>query len=150
MNPFNGLLEEDLIFLNMKFDSYETLLTMLGNEMTKKGYVVEGYTNALLEREKLYPTGLATNYGGVAIPHADPSYILEEKISIGILTDGVAFKNMGATDEEVQVSVVFLLVLKNASKHLEVLQTVTTLFQNESFMQNIRRAKTNDEVLQLF
>ncbi|WP_449537932.1 PTS sugar transporter subunit IIA [Ferdinandcohnia sp. Marseille-Q9671] len=150
MNLLNGLLDEELLFLGWKFDSSEQLLRKLGDELTEKGYAVPGYTKALLEREVLYPTGLATSTCGVAIPHADPSYVIEEKIAIAILGDNVAFRNMGALDEEVVVRVVFLLALKHSSQHLEVLQTIMSLFQDEAFMKNIQRAETKEDVLDLF
>jgi galactitol PTS system EIIA component len=150
VNLLNGLLDEELIFLKLKFNSKEQLLDWIGNELIEKGYVMQGYEKALLEREALYPTGLATNSCGVAIPHAEPSFVLEERIAIGILEDEIAFGNMGALDEEVLVSVVFLLALKHSSQHLEVLQAVTSLFQNESFMRNIQKAETKEDVLELF
>ncbi|MEK5444694.1 PTS sugar transporter subunit IIA [Fredinandcohnia sp. FSL W7-1320] len=150
MNLLNGLLDEELIFLKLKCNSKEQLLGWLGNELVEKGYVMQGYEKALLEREALYPTGLVTTSCGVAIPHAEPSYVIKERIAIGILEDGVAFGNMGALDEEVLVRVVFLLALKHSSQHLEVLQAVTSLFQNEAFMNNIQKAETKEDVLELF
>lgn len=34
----------------------------------------EGFLDALLKREEIYPTGLPIS-GGVAIPHTDPQYV---------------------------------------------------------------------------
>lgn len=62
------LLDENLIFMNEEAPDYETLLHNLSDKLEEKGYVKEGYADAVIRREQIYPTGLPTNIMKVAVP----------------------------------------------------------------------------------
>ena len=76
-------LKDTLIFLNLKAADNKEVLQIMGDAMIQEGYGEEGFTEALLEREKDYPTGLDVDGIGVAIPHTDAEHVKKEGISIG-------------------------------------------------------------------
>ena len=65
------LLKEKLIFIDVEAKDREEAIGKMAKELYKKGYVKESYINAILDREKVFPTGLPTEEVGVAIPHTD-------------------------------------------------------------------------------
>lgn len=61
-------LRDDLIFYDLQAVDYKEVLQSMGDAMIQAGYGEEGFTEAVLEREKDYPTGLDIDGIGVAIP----------------------------------------------------------------------------------
>ena len=53
------------------------IITALADELKKKKIVKEEFLNHTLDREKNFPTGLATTSLGVAIPHTDSEFVNE-------------------------------------------------------------------------
>ena len=51
-------LRDDLIFYDLQAVDYKEVLQSMGDAMIQAGYGEEGFTEAVLEREKDYPTGL--------------------------------------------------------------------------------------------
>lgn len=50
----------------------EGIISFMSERLAQAGYVDGSFCEAVLEREKKYPTGLKTKTHAVAIPHADP------------------------------------------------------------------------------
>jgi PTS system galactitol-specific IIA component len=117
-------------------ESSETVLREMGRYAFAEGYVSETYTDALLERESSYPTGLdiPTLEFGIAIPHADPEHVVEPAVILGIPEDTVAFRSMDDPDRTVDVELVVLLVVADTEGYTTFLSNLTTLFQDEEFV----------------
>ena len=47
----------------------------LEGELAPRGYIAEGWLNAVRTREDAYPTGLAMPAANIAIPHTDPGFV---------------------------------------------------------------------------
>ncbi len=74
--------------------------------MEEKKVVTDTYRSALIEREKMFPTGLDMEFLGkdlpnVAIPHTDTIHNLTENVVVVRLAKPVTFHNMIAPDKEV-------------------------------------------------
>lgn len=63
----------------------------MSQQLTQQGYVTEGFTDAIIAREAVFPTGLQFEDYGVAIPHTDSDYVRETKIAIMTLKEPVPF-----------------------------------------------------------
>lgn len=68
-------LNDNLIFHNLKVSDNIEVLQLMGDAMIQEGYGEEGFTEAVLKREKDYPTGLDVDGIGVAIPHTDAEHV---------------------------------------------------------------------------
>ena len=62
-------LKPALIFPDAEASSYEDVFRQVGGALTGAGYTKSTYVEALVEREREYPTGLDVDGWGVAIPH---------------------------------------------------------------------------------
>ena len=112
----------------------EILLSELAQYAIDRHLVVEGYKEAILEREKSFPTGIKA-VTGIAIPHADQKYTVEECVVIALLEKPCVFKEM-ASNNDVDVSVVFMLILNN-NKQVEALSRLVKIIQSEKEIQSI-------------
>lgn len=63
---FRKYLIENLIYLNLKLDSPESVISFLSQELNKTGLVLEDITESVLHREKVAPTSFGHL---VAMPH---------------------------------------------------------------------------------
>lgn len=143
----SGLIDEELVlFTNEK--EKEALLGEIADLLEKKGIVKDTYKEAVIAREKVFPTGLETEHIGIAIPHTDSIHVNEPAIAIAILDDQASFIQMGSENDSVDVSIVFMLAIKKAEDQLEMLQTLIDLIQDEDRMAELKSASTAEAVIE--
>ncbi|KXG74652.1 Transcriptional regulator ManR [Fervidicola ferrireducens] len=133
MPEFN-LLNEDLIETELEAKNKEEVLEVLAKLLIVKGYVKDSYLKAILEREKVFPTGLPTDGVGVAIPHADIDHVLTSGIALAVLKSPVKFNVMGNPTEEVDVRLVFMLAINEPKMQVNLLKNLISLFQDKNLL----------------
>ena len=142
------LLEPNNVLLNINAESAVEVITKLGNELFKTGYVKETFVGAAITREKKMPTGLPL-LGGInaAIPHTDIEHVLKPGLAIATLKNDVIFQNMAIPEEKVAVRLVFLLALEQPKTQIEMLQEIAKVLQNPDVINKIINAKNYNEVI---
>ena len=144
------LLDEDLIFMNVEADDSESLLHMLSEELQTRGCVKPGYADAVIRRERIYPTGLPTNIMKVAVPHAmERDYVLEPRVLVAVLDQPVAFKEMGDGVRDVMVNIVFLLAVCGSNDQLTILQKIVGMFSDADIMADLKQAADKTALYQI-
>lgn len=136
------LLDEDLIFMDVEAADSESLLHTLSDKLQARGYVKPGYADAVIRRERIYPTGLPTNIMKVAVPHAmERDYVLEPRVLVAVMKKPVAFKEMGDGERDVMVDIVFLLAVCGSNDQLTILQKIVGMFSDTDIMAELRQAE---------
>lgn len=107
----------------------EEVLEEMAAVAIKAGYAREGFSQAILEREIKYPTGLHTPQIEVAVPHADAEWTLQPSLVIGILQKPVIFEPMGGEGGDVQAELIFMLTIEDPSEHVDFLRAFSTLME---------------------
>jgi PTS system galactitol-specific IIA component len=107
----------------------EEVLMELGEYAVEHQLAREGFPEALLRRERQYPTGIQ-GVMGVAIPHSDQEYTKETSIVIALLEEPVSFRPMGGGGQ-VAVKVIFMLLLNKQEHQVEVLENIVGFIQDE-------------------
>lgn len=141
----NDLIQDELINIAEEDLDYKEVIKYLGKTFLDSKYIKEEYINDVLTREESFPTGLELKNIGIAIPHANPDNVLKNGISILRLKNPVRFFNM-ETSEDVYVSMVFMLALKDPNDHLKMLQSLFIMFQEEDVMDELINAATIAEI----
>lgn len=136
---------EEITFFNQSFGSKEEALKKLADEFLAKGLVKDTFYQAVLDREKVYPTGLSINGIGVAIPHTDGIHIIKPQIGFMSLKEPLIFKDMVDINHDIEVSSIFMLGLVKSEQQMEMLQKLVELFQNEELFKRITSCKNTDE-----
>lgn len=127
-------ISKDLIFLNLDFNNKEEIIEFLANKLHQLGYVKNTYFNSVLNREQIYPTGLILNGYNVAIPHTESEYVYKSGIIVGRLNKPIVFKYMANPNQEVLVSLVIMLAIKNPKNHVPVLSELMTKLSNKELL----------------
>ena len=126
-----SMLHDDLIFLDYPAKEREELLTELIAILEEKGYVRESYREALLTRERKYPTGLNTPGIPLAMPHAEARHVIKPAILVARLQKPVLFKEMGGSGRDVLARFVFMLAVSDPAGHLAMLSKFMSIFSQE-------------------
>jgi fructose-specific phosphotransferase system IIA component len=109
-----------------------------------KGSDPEELVRSILKREQLGSTGIGR---GVAIPHAKHSSVDRPIATVAISPKGLDFDSLDG--EPVHVLVLLVSPQNSSGPHLRALETVSRSLRNESFVANLRRTKTREEINRL-
>ncbi|MDD3186287.1 MAG: PTS sugar transporter subunit IIA [Anaerostipes sp.] len=141
--------EKHYVAVKLSATNHENVLDEMAGTLFCEGYVTDGFRDAIIEREKNFPTGLPTGDINVAIPHASPEFVKEPAICLGVLDQPVEFEVMGMEGEKVQVSVLFMLAIKKKEEQLGLLQKLIATCQNQEILSVLKTgdAEKIDEVL---
>lgn len=130
----------ELVIMDCIADTAEEAIAQLCAKMKAQGMVKDTYCQAVIEREREYPTGVPTAYYDVAIPHSQSDHVLIPGLAVAKMHKSVQFYSMGAEDEPLQAEVVILLAVKDPESQLNMLRSLMGLFENENAMLTIRAA----------
>ncbi len=136
-----------VILTNLASSSKEEVFKALHDKLYKNGNVKESFYEGLVKREEVFPTGLLLNNYNVAIPHTDAEHVNNSCIAVATLENPVIFQCMEDKEKLLEVKVIFMLAMAEAHGHIEMLQKLIALIQNEAFLANILDAKDENEIM---
>lgn len=142
-------LNDSLIFTGLDADTYEDVLKQVGEAMTQEGYAKESYVDALIKREKEFPTGIDVDGIGVAIPHTDVSHVKKPGIAIAVLNKPATFIQMGTDNEPVEVRLIFMLAMVNPNKHIDQLQRILAVIQDTDVLKQLHEVKEANQIIKI-
>jgi len=143
-------IKEEFIYLDKSFSSKEEALRYMGSQLEENNVVKNTYVDAIIEREKIYPTGLMSSLYGVALPHTDSIHVNESCLSVAVLKDDIGFNDMGNPEGEVQIKVIIMMALKDAKSQLDSLQALMQVLQDENKLKSIIDSKKAKELIEAF
>lgn len=137
----------DLIRLAADVKNDQEAMMVLGNILFENGYISEAYAKDVAKREADFPTGIALESGGIAIPHATPKgNVLKNGIAVLQLARPILFHSMENAEEQVSVDLVFMLALKDSDQHIAMLQKLFSMFQTDHVMRVLQNTADKEEV----
>ena len=142
-------LDKSVIVPDLEAETWEDVMKSLGQKLIDEGYTKESYIDALLTREKDFPTGLDIDGLGVAIPHTDVSHVNKAGIAIGVLKKPVTFIQMGSDDEEVGVKLVFMLAVTDPNAHIDELQRIIEIIQDKDVLEKLFTVTDKDTIIEV-
>ena len=107
------IIDSNNLFIYPDVKSREELFRLFHDDLYKRGLVKKEFYKTLSEREESYPTGLDTGEYKIAVPHTDPGMINMQGVAVATLRKPVSFKEMGAPHKSLDISIVFLLMIKD-------------------------------------
>lgn len=145
----DGYLHKELVAILDEENGQAEYLHLIAEKLKDQGYVEDSYEEAIIQREKEFPTGLQTSSIGVAIPHTDPQHIKKPFISILKLKTPVRFGQMGTIDQFVDVSYLFMLGFEKGEHQLILLQNLMKMFTDEEAMEKLINSNDEAEIYQI-
>lgn len=100
----------------------------IGKTMLEKNIVTDDYPAALLNREAMYPTGIALDQHGIAIPHCEAQYAKSPAIYLIRPDLPVSFRR--ADDEDnIAASLIIALIVTNPNEQIDLLRRLFAKLQ---------------------
>ena len=144
--------DKDLVFC-LEADNQEQLFDQVATLLEEKKVVTDTYRSALIEREKMFPTGLDMEFLGkdlpnVAIPHTDTIHNLTENVVVVRLAKPVTFHNMIAPDKEVEVSLLFFIINNSNSSQTNILAQLMDFFTGNGHLEALSKITEPEALFQ--
>lgn len=133
-------IDESLILVKENVQTREAIIRKLGNLLFEHGFVKDSYTQAVVDREKVFPTGLPARKAGVAIPHTDTIHVIKPAIAIATLANPIPFSMMGSPDTEIQVEIVIMLAVHDAKLVIPTLRKIIFILENDEALVTLKSA----------
>ncbi|MCL5045994.1 MAG: PTS sugar transporter subunit IIA [Actinobacteria bacterium] len=141
------ILRADQIALHVRAATWEEAIRRLARPLKDRGYVKDSYSDAVVAREREFPTGLLVGDTNVAIPHADAEHVMTSSLAVGFLEYPIKFQRMDDPAESVDVGVVFLLAVANPDEQTDALSKVMDLIRDQDFLKAGRSFRSTEEAL---
>ena len=144
--------DKDLVFC-LEADNQEQLFDQVATLLEEKKVVTDTYRSALIEREKMFPTGLDMEFLGkdlpnVAIPHTDTIHNLTENVVVVRLAKPVTFHNMIAPDKEVEVSLLFFIINNSSSSQTNILAQLMDFYTGNGHLEALSKITEPEALFQ--
>lgn len=146
---YTELFQLELMDINNHYKNKEEMLCSVSQVLKKKNFINQGFYEALIDREKSFPTGLELAHINIAIPHTDVEFVKEPFIYFVKLADEIDFYQMGSDDQQVTVSVVMVLGIKNPKEQVGLLSKLMELFSDKNFVRQVVKTEDKENILGL-
>ena len=143
------ILKKGLIKLAVEATDSEEALRAVAQGFVDNGYAKDTYPQAIVERERVFATGLPAPAFDIAIPHCDSEHVIKPGIGIATLKDSVAFQMMGDSETILHPKVLFMLALTEPHGQLEMLQKLIGVIQDAKLLEKIGACKDVDALYEL-
>ncbi|CJQ90174.1 PTS system transporter subunit IIA [Streptococcus pneumoniae] len=145
--------DKNLVFC-LEADNQEQLFDQVASLLEEREIVTPTYREALITREKSFPTGLDMEFLGknlpnVAIPHTDIVHNLAEKVVVVRLEKPVTFHNMIAPDKEVEVSLLFFIINNSSSSQTNILAQLMDFFTGNGHLEDLSKISEPEKLYAL-
>lgn len=143
----NELLKKDVMIMDLKATTKEGVIDEMVQDLYDHGYItdIDTFKKGILAREAQTSTGLGD---GIAMPHAKNEAVKEATVVFAKSNQGVDYESLDG-----QPAYLFFMIAAPANAndtHLQALAALSRLLINPEFIQQLKDAKTPDEVQQLF
>lgn len=108
---------------NLPAADWEEALARLAGAAVAAGHGRPTLVEAVIERERRFPTGLPTEVAS-AIPHTDAVHVVRAGLGVATLAEPVAFGQMGGAGETLPVRFVVMLFITDPADQVAALQQV--------------------------
>lgn len=143
------MFDAKIALFHKEADDKAGALKLLADEFVKAGVAKDTFYHGLITREENFATGLSLNKMCVAIPHTDPEHVNRTQIGFMTLNKPVQFVEMGTEDKVIDVTLIFMLALKEAHEQMDMLVKLMDVFQNDDLMDRFAKCDNFEEYYKL-
>jgi galactitol PTS system EIIA component len=134
---------------NIFFEDHFEVLKHIGAAMLNVGVVKNTYPQALLDREKDYPTGIALEGYSIAIPHCSADNAISPAIYLIRPNAPVPFDQADDTGK-VSAQLIIALIVTDPKDQLVLLKRLFTNIQNPDFFYALLNAEDEETLVSTF
>lgn len=141
--------KEENVFLKFAAENRDEFFSKIGEILLEKKYVKKEFIASIKEREKSYPTGLNFGEYNIAIPHTNPEFVNEEGIVAVRLKNPVIFRDMGMDENDLEVLLVFVLLIKKGEEQVNTLMKLMSLLEKKDIYEKLIKSEEKESILKI-
>ena len=141
---------KDLMFLDFESDDQINFFGKMYKILEERGDVKFSFLDAIIGREKEFPTGLDLGKYKIAIPHTNQEHVNTEAIVFVRNKKKIVFRDMGMDVNDLETDFIFLLLVKNNGRQIQVLENLMNLVSEDEILDQLKTAATNEEAYEIF
>lgn len=138
--------DEKVIAVGLEDGNRDDALRQMAQRLYSAGYVRDTYSEAIILREHIFPTGLPTGENGVAIPHTDVCHVITPMIAVGVMKTPVQFQSMGDLEDTVNVKIIFMLAMNNCDNQVKLLSELMQVIQDQDLLKKLCTAPSVTDI----
>ncbi|HIR90811.1 MAG TPA: PTS sugar transporter subunit IIA [Candidatus Limicola stercorigallinarum] len=143
------LFTPELVFFDFEAKDRFEFFNKMSKILVEKGYVKDTWLDAILTREKNYPTGLQFEHIAVALPHVDPENLIKPYIAVIKPKEPIVFEGMAGIGGDVPAELIVNLgLLAHAEGQVAVLQALMGVFMDEASVADITAQTTPEGMVE--
>ncbi|MBY4797750.1 PTS sugar transporter subunit IIA [Collinsella sp. AGMB00827] len=144
------LFKPELVFFDFEAKDRAEFFQKLAVELSTRGYIKDTWLDAIVQREREYPTGLACQAMSVAIPHTDPEHLQKPYIAVIKPQHPITFEAMAHMGDDVSAELIVNLgLLAHADEQVAVLQALMGMFMDEAASREILEQTTPEGMVEV-
>jgi galactitol PTS system EIIA component len=120
MSGSTPVLLPELCFVGVDVAGSEDALRLLATAAVEQGFAHPSFIEAVILREKQYPTGLPVPTP-VAIPHANAEHTIRPAMAALVPTHPLTFGELGGQDRTVEARLVLMLLVTDPKEQVGLL-----------------------------
>lgn len=141
------LFKPELVFFDLEAADRHDLFRQLGAALASQGYIEDTWYEAIVERERNFPTGLQLEAVAVALPHVDPVHLKKPYIAVIRPRMPIVFEGMAGIGGDVPAELIVNLGLTgHAEGQVAVLQALMNVFLDGAAVADIMAQTTPEGV----
>ncbi len=141
------LFKPELVFLDLEAADRHDLFRQLGAALASQRYIEDTWYEAIVERERNFPTGLQFEAVAVALPHVDPAHLKKPYIAVVRPCRPIVFEGMAGIGGDVPAELIVNLGLTgHAEGQVAVLQALMNVFLDAAAVADIMAQATPEGV----
>lgn len=135
----------DAVQLDVAVSDVGEAIRCAGAPLVEAGLVTSGYIDAVVARERRFPTGLPTRPHAIAVPHADPDGVRTPSFAFLRTSAPVSFVEMATVERVLDVRLVLLLALQS-KEQAAILGSLIRALQDESLVDFLATAASSGAI----
>ena len=136
----------DTINLNLESKNKSAIIKELYNNLKKTNLIKDEELglNDIFAREEMRSTGIGRK---IALPHAKTKAVDELIATFGISRNGIDYESLD--NENVNIFFMFLCPEDKTQEYLKVLARISRLIRKDRFIDNLLKAGSNKEIIEI-
>lgn len=130
------------------FATKDDALNHIGQFLTQQGMVKDTFSQAIIDREAEFPTGIDLGFGGVAIPHCDATHAITPCMYLIKTANPVSF--IQATGDEISTNLIIALVVTDPQDQIKLLTNLFKGMQDQEFYNGLINSTDENTMVELF
>lgn len=141
-NDHDGIIDEKLCFIEEYRNEFPDIIEYYSGLMENKGYIKEGFSKNVLERENKSSTYIGK---GIAIPHSQEEFVIVPKICIICLKNPVYWH-----ENEIKIVVILALRFKDVVTTKSFFKSFYNILDKDEAINGILNAADGREISKIF